>query len=196
LKYIKSIDYILSESWHKSVPTAISGMMDWFCIGGIQNVQKRQIKQLSTIPQSIYFPETKEISDDVTIDELDTLAIDNDCIITDLEFDCDDKLPAYESVEMKLRKVLHFDEHNSNKKVGYLKSVLESRAEELVLEGVKEDFDAIVLDDVVIGDTESQINVGYNENDDIFTIQSEELLSSSISEPECSSNATGSGCTC
>ncbi len=87
---------------------------------------------------------------DVAIDELYTLALDNDCIITDLEFDCDDKLSVVESVEMKLRKVLHFDEHNSNKKVGYLTSVLESRAEDVLLEGVKEDFDAIVLDKVVI----------------------------------------------
>ena len=69
---------------------------------------------------------------------LSTLALDNDYIITDLEFDCDDKLSVVESVEMKLRKVLHFDEHNSSKKVGYLKSVLESRAEDLLLEGVEE----------------------------------------------------------
>jgi len=78
---------------------------------------------------------------------------------------------------MKLRKVLHFDEHNSNKKVGYLKSILESRAEELLLEGVEKDFGAIVVDDVVIRETESQINVGYNKNDDIFTIQTEEQFS-------------------
>ncbi len=139
--------------------------------------EETNLKQLSTIPQSIYFPETKEVLNDVTIDELDTLAIDNDCIITDLEFDCDDKLSVYESVEIKLRKVLHFDEHNSNSKVGYLKSIFESRAEELLLEGVEEDFDAIVVDDVVIGETETQINVGYNKNDDIFTIQSEEPFS-------------------
>ncbi len=126
--------------------------------------EETKLKQLSTIPQSIYFPEPKEVLNDVTIDELDTLAIDNDCIITDLEFDCDDKLSVvYETVEMKLRKVLHFDEHNSNSKVGSLKSVFDSRAEELLLEGVEEDFDAIVVvDDVVIGETESQINVGYN----------------------------------
>jgi len=112
--------------------------------------QETNLKKLSTIPQNIYFPETKEVLNDVAIDELYTLALDNDCIITDLEFDCDDKLSVVESVEMKLRKVLHFDEHNSNKKVGYLTSVLESRAEDVLLEGVKEDFDAIVLDKVVI----------------------------------------------
>jgi len=61
-----------------------------------------------------------------------------------------------------------------NNKVDYLKSVLKSRAQDLLLEGVEEDFDAIVIDDVVIRETESQINVGYNKNDDIFTIQSEE----------------------
>jgi len=134
--------------------------------------EETNLKQLSTIPRSIYFPETKEFLNDVAIDELDTLAIDNDCIITDLEFDCDEQLPVYESVEMQLRQVLHFDDNNNNK-VGYLKSVFESRAEEFLLEGVEEDFDAIVVDDVVIGETESQINVGYNKNDDIFTILSE-----------------------
>jgi len=139
--------------------------------------EETNLKQLSTIPQSIYCPETKVVLNDVDIDELDTLAIDNDGIITDLEFDCDEQLYGYEPVEMKLRTVLHFDEHNSNSKVGYLKSVLESRAEELLLEGVEDDFDAIVLDDVVIGETESQINVGYNKNDDIFTIQTEEQFS-------------------
>ncbi len=61
--------------------------------------------------------------------------------------------------------------------MGQLKSVLEFRAEELLLEGVEEDFDKIILDDVVIGATESHINIGFNTNDDIFTIQSEEPFS-------------------
>ena len=61
-----------------------------------------------------------------------------------------------------------------NNKVDCLKSVLKSRAQDLLFE---EDFDAIVIDDVVIRETESQINVGYNKNDDIFTIQSEEPFS-------------------
>jgi len=58
-----------------------------------------------------------------------------------------------------------------NNKVDCLKSVLKSRAQNLLFE---EDFDAIVIDDVVIRETESQINVGYNKNDDIFIIQSKE----------------------
>jgi len=39
---------------------------------------------------------------------------------------------------------------------------------------VEEDFDEIVLNEVVIGDTKSHINIGFNTNDDIFTIQPEE----------------------
>jgi len=46
--------------------------------------EEANLKQLSTIPQTICFPETKVVMNDVIIDELDTRVIDNICIITDL----------------------------------------------------------------------------------------------------------------
>jgi len=44
-----------------SVPFVISVMMDWFCIGGIQNVQGGKSLKISTIPHNIYFQKQKRV---------------------------------------------------------------------------------------------------------------------------------------
>jgi len=49
--------------------------------------EELKLKLFTTIPQNIFYAETGEDLYANTIDELDTLAINNECIITDMEFD-------------------------------------------------------------------------------------------------------------
>jgi len=88
-----------------------SVMMDWFCLGWIKVCRRGKTQTTFNNSAKHLLQKQKRFWNEGTIDELDIFAVDNDCIITDLEYDCDDKLSAYELAEMKLRKVLNFDEH-------------------------------------------------------------------------------------
>ena len=136
--------------------------------------EEAKLKQITTIPKNIYYAETEEDLYGNAFDELDTLEVDNNCIITDLEFDCDYNEPANAPYAMAMSKVLPYDVHNSSQQLEKMKAILQSRVEELLLEGLETQFEEIELDDIAVVDTETQANVGINRNDDLSTILSEE----------------------
>jgi len=59
-----------------------------------------------------------------------------------------------------------------------------------MLEGLDNVFDEIAVEDDDNAETESKLNVGYNIDDDVFTIQSGEPFFHFINESTCCSNAT------
>jgi len=63
--------------------------------------------------------------------------------------------------------------NNNSQKCSY-KTVHESRVEELVLRGIKDTFDEKENEDNLNVETESNINIGFNTDNDVFTTQSEE----------------------
>jgi len=138
--------------------------------------KEAKLKKDTTIPQNIYCEETDYYVNADTIDELDILAIDNDCIITDLEYDENENEEVYGSTSMKLDNMLHSNDYDISKQLDNLKAVLQSRAQELLLGGLEDEFDEIELG-VAIVDTNSNVNVGVNRTDDLSTIQSEEPFS-------------------
>jgi len=61
---------------------------------------------------------------------------------------------------------------NNNSQKQLSKTVNESRAEELMLEGLENVFDGNIIEDDWIADTESNSNIGFDIDDDVFPIQS------------------------
>jgi len=70
--------------------------------------------------------------------------------------------------------MLHYQVPSNNSQKQLSKTVNESRAAEFMLEGLEHVFDETVVEDDWIAETESNLNVGFNIEDDVFTIQSEE----------------------
>ena len=135
--------------------------------------KEAQLKKVTTIPQNIYCEETDYFSNVDTIDELDILALDRDCIITDVEYNQNDNEEGFASAPMKLGNQLKSNDYDITKQLDNLTSVLQSRAQELLLGGLEDEFDEIELG-VAIVDTHSNVNVGVTRSDDLSTIQTEE----------------------
>jgi len=134
---------------------------------------------------------------DSSDNQLSVALANDDCIIADLEFDCNNHPDGYLQDEMDLGHVfLHNQVPSNNSQKQLSKTVNESRAVEFMLEGLENVFDETVAEDDWIAETESNLNVGFNIDDDVFTIQSEELFSTSINQSTCCSNTTGTASNC
>jgi len=167
------------NKWHTSL------VMHWRRSKCLENAK---LQQLSTIAENMYcHPHSLNVNDLSDNQMTDALAND-DCFIADLEFDCDQQQDGY---------VMHYQVPNNSSQKQFSQAVEESRAIEFMLEGIDNVFDEIAVENDCNVETESNLNVGYNADDDVFTIQSEEpFFPLPLIKSTCCSNATGTASNC
>jgi len=114
-----------------------------------------KLQQLSTIAENMYCPPNSLNVNDLSDNQLDVAMANDDCIIADLEFDCNNKPEGYLQHEMELGHVLHYQVPSNNSQKQLSKTVNESRAAEFMLEGLEHVFDETAVEDDWIANTES-----------------------------------------
>ena len=66
-----------------------------------------KLQQLSTITENMYCPPNSLNVNDLSDNQLDVAMANDDCIIADLEYNCDNQPDGYVQHEMDLGHVLH-----------------------------------------------------------------------------------------
>jgi len=136
--------------------------------------ENEKLQQLSTIAENMYSHSKSLNVNDSSDNQLAVAMANDNCIIADLEFDCNNNPEGNLQHEMDLGHMLHYQVPSNNSQKQLSKTVNESRAAEFMLEGLEHVFDETVVEDDWIAETESNLNVGFNIEGDVFTIQSEE----------------------
>ena len=138
-------------------------------------LENAKLQQLSTIAESMYCHSHSLNVNDLSDNQMTDALAKDDCFIADLEFDCDQQQDGYfQQQGLDLGHVMPYQLPNNSSQKQLSQTVDESRAIEFMLEGIDDVFDEIAAENDCNVETESNLNVGYNVDDDVFTIQSEE----------------------